>query len=99
MQPVISPAKLSRSMAACSWIKIWRGGDLSPLSSSLMNSNYFQKRASLQIQSGDKSPHSKIARRFLAALLALAAFILQIPVSAQDARELEQERAGSNKLK
>jgi hypothetical protein len=64
-----------------------------------MNLNYFLKGSSLKIQSGDKSPHSKIARRFLAGLLALAAITLPIPISAQDARELEQERTASQKLK
>ncbi|MFN2578211.1 MAG: DUF4962 domain-containing protein [Pyrinomonadaceae bacterium] len=67
-----------------------------------MNSNHFLKSSSLKIQSGDQSPHSKIAPRFLAGLLALAAVILSSPVVpslAQDARELQQERTASTRLK
>jgi hypothetical protein len=65
-----------------------------------MNSNYFLTSAPLQIQSCDKSSHSKIVRRWLAVWLALASIVLPcVPSSAQDARELQQERAASKKLK
>ena len=49
------------------------------------------------MQSGDKSPHSKIAACLL--VIALISAIFPLPIRAQDARELQQERAASNKLK
>ena len=49
------------------------------------------------MQSGDMSPHSKIAACLL--VIALISAIFPLPIRAQDARELQQERAASNKLK
>jgi hypothetical protein len=66
----------------------------------VMNSTYYLNGALGQIQSGDKSPHSKIVERFLVIVVTLALIILPvIPILAQDARELEQERTASTKLK
>jgi hypothetical protein len=57
----------------------------------------FLKTSQLSLQSGDKSPHSKITACLL--MIALASVIFPLRSLAQDARELQQERAASNKLK
>jgi len=62
-----------------------------------MSCTSFLKTPQLQMQSGDKSPHSKIAACLL--VIALISAIFPLPIRAQDARELQQERAASNKLK
>lgn len=59
----------------------------------------FLKSALLQIKSGDRSPHSKIAPRLLLIVLAFASIIFSVPSFAQDKRELQQERIASTKLK
>jgi hypothetical protein len=64
-----------------------------------MSLNYFQNSASLAIQSGDKSPHSKFVLIFWVIWLTLGPIILPVPLRAQDARELEQERTASKRLK
>jgi hypothetical protein len=62
-----------------------------------MSHTSFLKTPQLRLQSGDKSPHSKIVACLL--LIALASVISPLTSRAQDARELQQERAASNKLK
>jgi hypothetical protein len=65
-----------------------------------MNSNYSLKSGLLRIQSGDWSPHAKFVGRLLVIALALASIVRPVvPLFAQDARELEQERTASGKLK
>jgi len=62
-----------------------------------MSHKSFLKTSQLRVQSGDKSPHSKIAASLL--VVALTSVIFPLSMRAQDARELQQERAASNKLK
>ena len=63
----------------------------------VMSHKSFLKTSQLRVQSGDKSPHSKIAAFLL--VVALTSVIFPLSMRAQDARELQQERAASNKLK
>jgi Domain of unknown function (DUF4962)/Heparinase II/III-like protein len=85
---------------ACSWIDLSWSAATWRRFRPIMNSNYFLKSGLLQIQSGDRSPHSKFVGRLLVIALALASIVLPVaPQFAQDARELGQEGTASGKLK